>query len=123
MARIVGTSGVTAQHRSMPHANDWNLGLEPGTEVVVIIRERIATARSAVAAGHAPSLERALLRRELAIGLITEQILQAGVPSLWVDYDALTLRPEVVVDQLQDFLGLAVTIPEQLRRSTRPREV
>lgn len=122
LERIVATSGVACGHRSMPHANDWNLGLTSLDEVVVITRERMATARSAVATGHAPSLERALMRRDLALGLITEQVLQAGVASLWIDYDALTLRPEVVVEELADFIGARVTIPEAVRRATRPRE-
>ena len=118
--RIVATSGLAHRHRSMPNANDWNLGLLPGDVVVAVRRELMGTARSAVAAGHAASLSAALRRRDAAVALIEDQVEVAGVPVLWIDYEALLTEARWVADQIGEFIGAPVTLSEPIGRSIAP---
>lgn len=111
--RIVSTA-VPARHRSLPHADCWDLGEH--THRVVVTREPDQTVLSALAAGHARTADEARLRYSTAVSLLLAQ--RTG-EALWVSYEHLCLCPEAVLSRISGFLGVPVRLPEPIAFSWR----
>lgn len=111
LSRAVATRADTV-HRSMPHGNNWwepDLGQFGCHRAVVIVRDRLITARSADNAGHARTVEQGLERRDRAIGILSQ------LPdALWVSYEGIFPNPDGWLSVISGWLGVDLEWPERV---------
>lgn len=116
LSRIVAT-GTAVVHRSIPHGQTWWTLDDWRGPIVAIVREEFATCESALAAGHAATLDEAVERRQKAI-----QILQAREDVIWVQYERLVADPVGVTAEIGRALGVELTVPEPITDENRKYE-
>ncbi len=83
--------GVTAVHRSIPHANDWGAWSEVECEeMIVVLRRASCTWLSAVAAGHAKDAVEAQWRYRRAMDQLESHRLVSDERCTFVSYEQFT---------------------------------
>ena len=111
VARIVRTAFPDALHRAMPHVSDheiwWTQCEYPEARFVIVHRDREYRNLSTVGRGF--TMEQAVCRYELAMGMLAR-----FRPALWVNLEALVLSPETQVGLISDWLGAPLSIPESI---------
>lgn len=109
LTRLVGSLGVDAIHRSVPHAMDWWNAPSDIDRFIVVVRDPFVTEVSAKEAGH-PSYWSGIdstfpYRVTKAWETIIDNV--RGKPWIPITYEGLLLRPQKTLDNIADWMGVA----------------
>lgn len=116
LTRIVATGeGIEAIHRSIPHYQSWDLWVPEVGEidkVVFISRAWNPTIQSQVARGLVEYEAQSIAHLQRAHVEFAKQI--GDKPWWYVIYHNLIYRPDIVLSDLEEFLGVSVELPEEV---------